>query len=330
MAFLDNSGDIILDAVLTDTGRFRLAKGDGSFKVVKFAFGDDEINYGNFDSSHTSGSAYFDLEILQTPVLEAFTNNTSMLKSKLVTIPRTNLLYLPVMRIATDATIPKGVSGNASGGNGGMESALDGGVAIKQISSTYIVTCTTTIEQSVVDIDGSFLHGASVDSQSDFIRIDQGLHTANISQAFTLDPDLVENQYIIQMDHRLGTLLTPAGKTPTPVSFIDDDNIATYYVSGDDYVKYPNPNDLKASATSTDIGEAGYFSVHGPLGSVLKINIGASIGLNTSNHLFNTLGGGQTTSIGGQTVRFIDTIIKVTGASTGYTLNLPIRYIKET
>lgn len=26
MGFLDNSGDIILDAVLTDTGRFRLAK----------------------------------------------------------------------------------------------------------------------------------------------------------------------------------------------------------------------------------------------------------------------------------------------------------------
>ena len=37
MGFLDNSGDIILDAVLTDTGRFRLAKGDGSFRIVKFA-----------------------------------------------------------------------------------------------------------------------------------------------------------------------------------------------------------------------------------------------------------------------------------------------------
>ncbi len=37
MGFLDNSGDIILDAVLTDTGRMRLAKGDGSFKIVKFA-----------------------------------------------------------------------------------------------------------------------------------------------------------------------------------------------------------------------------------------------------------------------------------------------------
>ena len=45
MAFLDNSGDIILDAVLTDTGRLRLAQGDGSFKISKFAIGDDEINY---------------------------------------------------------------------------------------------------------------------------------------------------------------------------------------------------------------------------------------------------------------------------------------------
>ena len=68
MAFLDNSGDIILDAVLTDTGRFRLAKGDGSFKIAKFALGDDEINYAVYDSNHASGSAYYDLEILQTSV----------------------------------------------------------------------------------------------------------------------------------------------------------------------------------------------------------------------------------------------------------------------
>ena len=93
MAFLDNSGDIILDAVLTDTGRMRLAKGDGSFKITKFAFGDDEINYELYDKNHPSGSAYYDTEILQTPVLEAFTNNTSTLKSKLISISRTNLLY---------------------------------------------------------------------------------------------------------------------------------------------------------------------------------------------------------------------------------------------
>ena len=43
MAFLDNSGDIILDAVLTDTGRLALAKGNGTFKISQFIFSDDEI-----------------------------------------------------------------------------------------------------------------------------------------------------------------------------------------------------------------------------------------------------------------------------------------------
>ena len=38
MAFLDNSGDIILDAVLTDTGRARLARGDGSFNLKIYFF----------------------------------------------------------------------------------------------------------------------------------------------------------------------------------------------------------------------------------------------------------------------------------------------------
>ena len=71
MAFLDNSGDIILDAVLTDKGRRLLANGNG-FTITKFALGDDEINYGNFNKAHPSGSAYYDLEILQTPVFEAF------------------------------------------------------------------------------------------------------------------------------------------------------------------------------------------------------------------------------------------------------------------
>ena len=99
MAFLDNSGDIILDAVLTDTGRMRLARGDGSFRIVKFALGDDEIDYGIYNKTHPSGSAYYDLEILQTPVLEAFTNNTSMLKSRLISISRTNLLYLPILKL---------------------------------------------------------------------------------------------------------------------------------------------------------------------------------------------------------------------------------------
>ncbi len=73
MAFLDNSGDIILDAVLTDLGRERLSRGDGSFRITKFALGDDEIDYALYRNAnsalgaHPSGSAYYDIQILQTP-----------------------------------------------------------------------------------------------------------------------------------------------------------------------------------------------------------------------------------------------------------------------
>ena len=84
MAFQDNSGDVILDVVLTDEGRRRLARGDNSFSIVKFALGDDEINYGLFNTGSTT--ALQDLSILQTPILEAFTNNTSLMKSKLISL----------------------------------------------------------------------------------------------------------------------------------------------------------------------------------------------------------------------------------------------------
>ncbi len=96
MAFLDNSGDIILDAVLTEEGRKLMAQ--GAFQITKFAFGDDEINYGLYDKSHASGSAYYDLEILQTPVLEASTAINANINYGLLSIPNPSLLYMPTIK----------------------------------------------------------------------------------------------------------------------------------------------------------------------------------------------------------------------------------------
>jgi hypothetical protein len=95
-----------------------------------------------------------------------------------------------------------------------------------------------------------------------------------------------------------------------------------------------NPNSDTWNEAGSTIGNTGHFAVHGPVGSVLKIKIGASIDLNTSNYLFETLGGNQTVSLTDDTndpvaYKFVDSIIKVTGASTGYTLHVPVRYIKE-
>ena len=100
MGFLDNSGDIILDAVLTDHGRKVLSRGDGSFQIVKFAVGDEEIDYALYDSTNTNGSAYYDIEILQTPILEAFTDNAISMKSKL-TLPSQSWTSLSIPRVVS-------------------------------------------------------------------------------------------------------------------------------------------------------------------------------------------------------------------------------------
>ena len=190
MAFLDNSGDIILDAVLTDTGRMRLARGDGSFKIAKFAFGDDEINYALYDKNDVSGSAYYDLEILQTPVLEAFTNNTSFLKSKLMTIPRTNLLYLPVIMLNTNLLGNLNFSDRAGG-------------------SIFVVTADSATH-AAADPQLICMNGVpGPEMIIPPIGLEQGLQTTEIPPAFTLDPDLVENQYIVEMDNRLCQLASP-------------------------------------------------------------------------------------------------------------------------
>lgn len=97
MAFLDNSGDIILDAVLTDAGRKRMA--EGSFEIAKYAFGDDEINYELYDASDARGVDYYDIEIMQTPILEAFTNNRSSMGSFLMSLEDQRRLNMPILRL---------------------------------------------------------------------------------------------------------------------------------------------------------------------------------------------------------------------------------------
>ena len=97
MAILDNSGDIILDAVLTDAGRRKMA--NGTFSIVKYALGDDEIDYRLFNKTHPSGSAYYDLEILHAPVFEAVTSQNASINYGLLSISNPNLLYMPIIKV---------------------------------------------------------------------------------------------------------------------------------------------------------------------------------------------------------------------------------------
>jgi hypothetical protein len=95
MGYLSNSV-VTVDAILTKKGRELLARGDGSFKITQFALADDEIDYTLYNPNHATGSAYYGEAIESMPLLEAFPDETQIMKYKLATLPR-GTAKLPVL-----------------------------------------------------------------------------------------------------------------------------------------------------------------------------------------------------------------------------------------
>lgn len=305
MAFLDNSGDIILDAVLTDAGRKRLAAGDGSFKIVKFSCGDDEIDYALYDKTNSSGSAYYDLSLLQTPILEAFTNNQVSLKNKLVSYVKQDLLFLPVAKL------------NTVKGAGSVD-----GVTLTVDARTEGVDGTSTVDLSDESI---YMRGFKPEQNTKSLWVDQGLDTTELNPNITLgefSADLVENKYIVEMDNRFCKLVTPDSKAQQMnPNYIDDDNIASYYVSLADQDK--GFVTLSQVQSQNDLSEV----ISGPKGTSLKFKLKASPEVQQSSYLFSTLG--STVTISAINFYYIDTVVRVIGAETGASLDIPVRLLKK-
>jgi len=109
MAIL-NPTFITVDAILTTKGRELLARNDGSFQITQFALADDEIDYTLYNPNHPSGSAFYGEAIENTPILEAFPNESQIMRYKLVTLPR-GTSKLPVINLGYNSiTLRQGAS----------------------------------------------------------------------------------------------------------------------------------------------------------------------------------------------------------------------------
>ena len=101
MGYLNNSV-ITVDAILTTKGRQLLAQNDGSFRITQFSLADDEIDYTLYNPTHPSGSAFYGEAIDGMPLLEAFPNESQIMKYQLTTLPR-GTAKLPVLDIGYSA-----------------------------------------------------------------------------------------------------------------------------------------------------------------------------------------------------------------------------------
>jgi len=105
MGYLNNSV-VTVDAILTTKGRELLAKNDGSFRITQFALADDEIDYTLYNPTHPSGSAYYGQAIENMPLLEAFPDETQIMKYKLTTLPR-GTAKMPILDLGYSAIVIK-------------------------------------------------------------------------------------------------------------------------------------------------------------------------------------------------------------------------------
>lgn len=333
MAFLDNSGDILLDTVLTDEGRKRLAA--GTFKVAKFALGDDEINYGLYDKTNSSGSAYFDLDLLALPVEIAHTDASISLKHKLFSIANQNLLYLPELRSDTSSV---GQLGFASG---------RGAYALIADDITY----DAFTETSSVALQDGFMDARTADGSVNTLRLRTplGINNADagdpiLTTLSQVDSNLDETQYSIIVDDRFiklvvpGTTITNAGAaatapaglgnniagstiaTPAAKSnvFSGDDNLRVYDVTTSTEPTLFLPKATNPAATfagpSTD-------NVISPSFVITQTN---------QNYIFTNYRTSQVTGYAGTSVNVdvIQTSIRIVGNTTGLSITVPVELIR--
>jgi len=99
MAYIDNLS-ITVDAVLTKKGRELLAKA-GNLNITSFALADDEIDYTLYQPNHPNGSAFYDIALRNSPVFEPLTDETQVMKYKLVTLNQ-GVTSIPVISISQD------------------------------------------------------------------------------------------------------------------------------------------------------------------------------------------------------------------------------------
>jgi len=329
MAFLDNSGDIILDAVLTETGRRRMAQ--GNFQIVKFGIGDDEIDYSLFDKNHASGSAYYDLEILQTPVFEAFTQVNAGINYGLLATTATDLLYLPVAKV--NEKTPYGDNIAKSSG-------------LYHVADTAGDTASAKIGTKLSDASVKFLEGTGTGNKYILIEtgLDSGFGTVPIGssenrESYIVANNLNDTSFTVFVDNRFfssvrgiasnSSVNNGGGSTGTDLNYsinlttgtptslsLGIENYSGYRING-------IANLITYNSTDTDQDTS---VIGGPRSAMTAIALVVKAGISAEYTLYGSTS--NTTRLASSTVDYVDTTVYIQGNTSGAILTLPCTIIR--
>ena len=340
MAFLDNSGDIILDAVLTDVGRKRMS--EGTFRITQFALGDDEIDYRLYNKDHPSGSAYYDLEILQTPVLEAFATSNANINYGLASFNgNLNLLYIPSAKILDKSVKTSGVG------------------VLRSTGSIFYVSvnpATSTALKKAFALNGEgggdfFQRGFS---NATAIHIETGIHSTEANPPRTVDlsnqanfieaNNLIDSNFDVHVNTRFCTrvrTLNPANSkwnltngTPTlELNAAKSDVVASGNRLGLKNYKtciIPSKISQVAADETNQVNFLDFSTVNGPPGVISMLMLVPRSDIRAASAKYSLFGATSQNLFGdGNTYDYIDTIVYVVGKTSGVQLQIPVRFIRK-
>mgnify|MGYP003117873876 CR=1 FL=1 len=348
MAFLDNSGDIILDAVLTDRGR-RLMAGGSGLTITKFALGDDEINYGSYDKGHPSGSAYYDLEVLQTPVFESATQINANINYGLLTFSNPNILYMPSF----------------------VQNQKDNGAGFASTHQKlyYIAVNTETVDAMLksaylfADNHEKIIQAGSTTHRA--IAYELGINSSEIAKNQQTKIQYIQNMgirdqnYIVSVNNLfIGGVMSLMSKAPSYTNDLNDNKLASFpspknlgfsaramgsknrlghidYACRGSAVNIYEPNNASSTAST-------YSVISGPSNSIVLLNVAVQAGLDhskagvrdrkyaeygktsqTAQQAFGAAGSD------GNTYDYIDTTVYLQANTSGAQISIPVRLIRR-
>ena len=205
MGFLNNTS-VTVDAILTKKGRELLAKNDGSFRITQFSLSDDEIDYTLYNPNHPSGSAYYGEAIEAMPILEAFPDETQIMKYKLLTLPR-GTAKLPILDVGyTTITLKQGATLaitpqtlNYLGNDQVFETAgYSATIADVRLMSTFTATGINTDAAAAANATATTTIGTNVSSTVTGTQI--SLRATTVNTLFGSNATLVSTLTIVGLD----------------------------------------------------------------------------------------------------------------------------------
>jgi hypothetical protein len=144
----------------------------------------------------------------------------------------------------------------------------------------------------------------------------------------------------VEIDYRLLRAGTPADNSAATPNFIDDDSVASYYfVLGTDNAYFAEQPQGTPGGTYlpgyviTGEGENRACAqspiciggTTGMIGTRFAFSLLPSLSIATQSYLFDQMGGTITLpTLAGPEYKYIDTVVRITGFTTGYTVDIPL------